>query len=398
MPDFRDEALRILYVRSRPLVGVGPLDDRLELDKLLQILDSAKLPIRLHLLPQATARAFHLELGKGYDVVYFDGHGKEDSLAFEGPCGELHQLPVADFAEAVRGSNARLVVLSACESAGQLAALVQAGVSAAIGMTQKVGQQTTAAYAESFFAELARGRTLSEAHLRGRLSVRLGLGVEPKEDEIPSLLPKDSDLKLAVPGHKGQLDLTGTRPPTNISLPDKPFLGRNELIVEVNRALAEHRVVTLEGEGGIGKTALAQHVGLWQAERNKCPGNLAIDAIGVALLGSDFSKAQGNHLDILKAHFAKHPGIVVLDNFETVSKDSGILQLVTGLSPVAHVLITTREQVGVGKTVIVRELDDNFAMGLFAWLASDAGWDRQHASSNRTGRASGRDYGPRYRA
>ncbi len=411
MPD--PTRLRILYVRSQPLVQyarpddggelvacrpedegavalpVQPLQESLGFETLVKILSEANLPVSLHVLPQAVGEEFALELSKGYDIVYFVGHGGETTLSFEDPHGACHSIDAATLAGAFEDSGAKLAVLTACHSAGQLAAVHQAGVPAVIGMTDVVPQAVASSYTRGLFTALAQGKPLAAAHKLGLKAVRTSSTSKPSDDKLPILVPADSDIVLLAPGQAGQFELQASFPPTNIVLPDKPFVGRNEMIVEVNRALETNRIVVLEGEGGIGKTALAQHVAIWQAERNKCPGgaafvtfdpplsrDLAIDAIGVALLGSEFSKAQGNHLDILKAHFTEHPGLVILDNFETVSKDSGVMQLANDLSPVARMLITTREQIGIGRTVIVKELDDSFAMMLFAVLADDAGWDR----------------------
>ncbi len=410
MPD--PTRLRILYVRSQPLVQyarpdddgepvacrpederavafpVQPLQESLGFETLAKILKDANLPVSLHVLPQAIGEDFTLELSKGYDVVYFVGHGSETTLSFEDPNGVCHDLDAGTLAGAFEDSGAKLAVLTACHSAGQLAAIQQTGVPAVIGMTDAVPQTVASTYTRGLFTALAQGKLLAAAHKLGLKAVRASSTSKPADDKLPILVPADSDIVLLAPGQTGQFELHASVPPANIDLPDKPFVGRNEMMVEVNRALAQHRVVVLEGEGGIGKTALAQHVAIWQAERNKYPGgaafvtfdppvsrDLAIDAIGVALLGQDFSRAQGNHLDLLNQHFTTHPGLVVLDNFESVVKDSGILQLISDLSPVARVLITTREQVGMGKTVIVKELDDDFAAMLFAVLAGDAGWD-----------------------
>ncbi|MCX6843714.1 MAG: tetratricopeptide repeat protein [candidate division WOR-3 bacterium] len=410
MPD--PTHLRVLYVRSRPLVQyarpdgeggladcspdeegavavpVPALDDRLELGHLVEILDSAGLPVSIHLLPHATGEDFTLELSRGYEVVYFDGHGSETTLAFEGPNGECHDLDATTLAAAFEDSGAKLAVLSACHSAAQLDAICQAGVPATVGMTNTVPQAVAAAYARGFFTALIQGKPLAQAHKLGLKMVKAKMSSQPSDEELPTLLPTDADIALISPGATGKLELTGGGALTSISLPDKPFVGREEIQVSVNRALEKNRVVVLEGEGGIGKTALAQHVALWQAERNKCPGgaafvsfdpplsrDLAIDAIGVALFGSDFSKAQGNHLDILKSHFSDHPGLVVLDNFESVRTDPEIHALIQALSPHARILVTTREHIGIGQTIRVKELDDAFATMLFVVLAAEAGWD-----------------------
>ena len=404
--------LRVLYVRSRPLVqyakpdGEGELvacapdeegavavpvpllDDRLECEALVGILREADLPIRLHRLAQATGDDFTLEMSKGYDVVYFDGHGSETALAFEGPNGERHDLDATALAAAFEDSGTKVAVLSACHSSAQLNAVCQAGVPAAVGMTDAVPQPVAAAYTRGFFTALTQGKTLVQAHGLGLKTIRAKMAAEPSDDKLPMLLPADASITLVASTTAGKLGPTGKPPPSNIALSDRPFIGRNEAMVEVNRALTEHRVVVLEGEPGIGKTALARHVAAWQVERNKCPGgaafvtfdlpltrDLAIDTIGTACIGKEFGQTKGNRLELLTQHFAEQPGLVVLDHFENAYRNTAILQLVNDLSPVARVLVTTGEQIGIGKTIMVGELDEDSAIDLFARLAGDAGWD-----------------------
>jgi hypothetical protein len=271
--------LRVLYVRSRPLVqyakpdGEGELvtcapdeegavavpvpllDDRLEYEALVGILREADLPISLHRLPQATGDDFTLEMSKGFDVVYFDGHGSETALAFEGPNGERHDLDATELAAAFEDSGTKLAVLSACYSSAQLNAVCQAGVPAAVGMTDAVPQPVAAAYARGFFTALTQGKTLAQAHGLGLKTIRAKMAAEPSDDKLPMLLPADASITLVASATAGKLELTGRPPPSNIALSDRPFIGRNEAMVEVNRALTGHRIVVLEGEPGIGKTA-----------------------------------------------------------------------------------------------------------------------------------------------
>ena len=404
--------LRVLYVRSRPLVQyakpdgegelvacapdeegavavpVPPLDDRLEFEALVGILKEADLPISLHRLPQATGEDFTIEMSKGYDVVYFDGHGSETALAFEGPNGERHDLDATTLAAAFEDSGTKLAVLSACHSSAQLNAVCQAGVPAAVGMTDAVPQPVAATYARGFFTALTQGKPLAQAHKLGLKTVKARMSSQPSDEELPILLPADANFALVASGATGKLELTGTPPPGNIALSDRPFVGRNETMVEVNRALEKNRVVVLEGEGGIGKTALVEHVAMWQLERNKCPGGAAfvtfdppisrdqaIAAIGAAILGAGFEKAQGDRLKLLTDHFKQQPGLVVLDSFESVRADPEIHALIQALSPYARILVTTREHVGIGQAIAVTELDDSFAAELFRTLANQAGWD-----------------------
>jgi tetratricopeptide (TPR) repeat protein len=255
-------------------------------------------------------------------------------------------------------------------------------------MTDAVPQPVAETYARGFFTALTQGKPLAQAHKLGLKTVKARMSSQPSDEELPILLPADANIILVASGATGKLELTGASPPGNIALSDRPFIGRNETMVEVNRALEKNRVVVLEGEGGIGKTALAQYVAMWQLERNKCPGGAAfvtfdppisrdqaIAVIGTAIFGAGFEKAQGDRLKLLTDHFKQQPGLVVLDNFESVRTGPEIHALIQALSPYARILVTTREHVGIGQAIAVRELDDSFAAELFRTLANQAGWD-----------------------
>jgi DNA-binding winged helix-turn-helix (wHTH) protein len=56
--------------------------------------------------------------------------------------------------------------------------------------------------------------------------------------------------------------LASVLPPTNLPEPTSELIGRDDDLTEVMRMVAAHRLVTLTGAGGIGKTRLALAAGL----------------------------------------------------------------------------------------------------------------------------------------
>lgn len=48
--------------------------------------------------------------------------------------------------------------------------------------------------------------------------------------------------------------------PNNLSIPFTSFVGRENDLTSIQQRLTAHRLVTLLGAGGIGKTRLSQHV------------------------------------------------------------------------------------------------------------------------------------------
>ncbi len=120
-------------------------------------------------------------------IVHFSGHGYDT--------GELIMLdeyggpkPVSKKAIEslfrVMRDNIRVVVLNACFSKGQAAAITKC-IDCAIGMKKEIGDRAAIKFAASFYRALGYGRSVKEAFKQGLVSLRLE-GIE--EDAIPSLM------------------------------------------------------------------------------------------------------------------------------------------------------------------------------------------------------------------
>ncbi|MFI2210374.1 BTAD domain-containing putative transcriptional regulator [Streptomyces sp. NPDC020141] len=93
----------------------------------------------------------------------------------------------------------------------------------------------------------------SYAELREHLADQLGLDPGPELAALHrSILTQDPSL-TAVPSPA----TTAARPPSNVPGALTELIGRDEAVAELGAALAAHRLVTLTGPGGVGKTRLA---------------------------------------------------------------------------------------------------------------------------------------------
>ncbi|WP_443217910.1 ATP-binding protein [Pseudonocardia sp. TMWB2A] len=134
------------------------------------------------------------------------------------------------------------------------------------------------------------------------------------------------------------------------------FVGRTEEIAAVATAVRRHRLVTLTGPGGVGKTRLARQVaaartgdvadGVWFVELAALhdPGLVAqavLDELGVAAAG-------GPAADVLLGHLRDRPALIVLDNCEhLLDAVAGLLHPLLRAAPGVSVLATSRETLGI---------------------------------------------------
>ncbi len=142
------------------------------------------------------------------------------------------------------------------------------------------------------------------------------------------------------------------------------FIGRTSAIELVREGLTEHRLVTLVGPGGCGKTRLAIEV----ARRAAGPGIDAlafVDFSGLAdpaLVAGAVTRAVGikevpgqDPLETLAAQLSKREVLLLLDNCEHLLDASADLAgALARLCPRVRFLATSRERLGVpGEAVVV---------------------------------------------
>ncbi|MHA0287448.1 helix-turn-helix transcriptional regulator [Mycobacterium sp. C3-094] len=135
------------------------------------------------------------------------------------------------------------------------------------------------------------------------------------------------------------------------------FIGRQHDTANVRMALSTHRLVTLTGAGGIGKTRLAQHLGVQLATGftggawfvDLAAVNAA-DAVPIAVgrvLGLPDQPGR-SMLDALAHDIGTQPILVVLDNCEhLVDAVASVTSTLLANCPGLVVLATSRESLGV---------------------------------------------------
>lgn len=172
------------------------------------------------------------------------------------------------------------------------------------------------------------------------------------------------------------------------------FIGRQSVLQSVNDALeSRHPVVTLDGVGGVGKTAVAIQVARKMYESNRYLFIISVSAksrvwhsghIGSRQAGfaglTEFLKiiaaaldvdVRGDEtdVDVLKAHICREmegfEGLLVVDNIESVEDDAVLHFLSREVPEPVKVLATSRIDKGLGGLVIsVPEMTEDEARTL----------------------------------
>lgn len=194
----------------------------------------------------------------------------------------------------------------------------------------------------------------------------------------------------------GEVVVSEVVPPGNLPAQVSSFVGREGDIAQGTRLLDGARLVTFTGTGGCGKTRLAQQVamsrrgclalGTWWVELAPVTDAALVAEAVASAIGLRLS-AERPAVDLVGAHLAEHPALVVLDNCEHVL--GGVATLVHHLlrtSSGSTVLTTSREPLGIEGEVTWRvpSLEQSDAVHLFEDRAMQARpnfrFDDTHAS------------------
>jgi predicted ATPase/DNA-binding CsgD family transcriptional regulator len=166
--------------------------------------------------------------------------------------------------------------------------------------------------------------------------------------------------------------------PASLPVLATSFVGRSEELDAADRVLAGHRVVTLTGPGGVGKTRLALEVasrveprfagGVWFVDLAPLTNpELVANAVAMVL---GVSEQPGEDITLTMANALHHrpASLVLLDNCEhLVEACAALVSAVTRAGESVHFLATTRETLSVaGECVIpVGPLPEADALELF---------------------------------
>jgi predicted ATPase/DNA-binding winged helix-turn-helix (wHTH) protein len=140
---------------------------------------------------------------------------------------------------------------------------------------------------------------------------------------------------------------------TNLPAPISALIGRERELTELQDIIALHRLVTLTGAGGIGKTQLSLEAvrraqpsfadGAWLVELGPLADAELLSGVVARALGIE-PGSNRNHTDQLVAFLHKKHLLLVLDNCEhVIGPASGLVETLMRGAPGLHIVATSRE-------------------------------------------------------
>jgi hypothetical protein len=159
--------------------------------------------------------------------------------------------------------------------------VMDAGVAGVVAMRYNIYVVSAAQFVADLYGALLRGQTLGEAVTFGRKQLNAAplreiaeRVVELQDWVVPvayessplALFPHQESVAPRITLHSRDATPAGPGLPANLPMPpDIGFFGRDETLLELDRAFDSQRVVLLHGYAGSGKTATAVEFARWYA-------------------------------------------------------------------------------------------------------------------------------------
>lgn len=182
--------------------------------------------------------------------------------------------------------------------------------------------------------------------VRTILGDELGLAISPELGRL------EERILLQDPS----LDPDAAPPPTNLPIPVSSFVGRVDEMALLDKAIHEHRLVTVVGPGGAGKTRLAIEAarnvrgsfrdGVWLVDLAQVPGPDSVaQAVAAALQTAE--QPGVDPAESIGAYLRRRTTLLVLDNCEhVVNAVAALAPSLLETAPNLKILATSRQVLG----------------------------------------------------
>jgi predicted ATPase/DNA-binding CsgD family transcriptional regulator len=222
----------------------------------------------------------------------------------------------------------------------------------------------------------AREREVAQLVAHGKsnraIAEALFLSERTVENHVSSILGKlnvRSRVELATAVLRGAAEAGSTTARTHVPLNNLPiqptsFRGRERDVEEVKSLLGQHKLVTVSGAGGVGKTRLAVQVaadlldhypdGVWFADLAPINDSELVPSIIAKVLG--ISQQEGRRVDESIPQWLKRKKLLlILDNCEHVLEAvAAIADTIVRSCPEVRLLATSRQAVNIGGEGVYR--------------------------------------------
>ncbi len=202
-------------------------------------------------------------------------------------------------------------------------------------------------------------------------SVLCDIGTEPSGAliELDRAIATGSDLDLlrrqghpAWARHRRPPEITERDSHVRLPAPLSSFVGRSRETAEITALLGDHRIVTLTGAGGSGKSRLALRVASTAPDRGSTDA-WWID-LGVLAVDGDVAEQIATEIGVVPRHdpvaelarrLHDRPTLIVLDNAEhVIDATAEVVVALLTRCPDLRALVTSREPLGVPGEVVWR--------------------------------------------
>eukprot|EP01041_Mallomonas_annulata_P000472 gene472-882_t len=275
--------------RSYKLNPIEMLDVAGERETLLQVFREAQRDVTVS-FDFATTDTLRTAVTLGCRALHFSGHGHPHCLNFEDGRSGLQLVTVQKLRELCQAGGLRLdfVFVSACYSRRAGEAFADAGVPhvVCVNVDAQLLDTAAVAFTRAFYLSLVVGDTVRQAFEIGKQAVvssprisnsahegdKFVLLPEDKDHDSPVFLaPRVSSWPLKMKKNIPQLLQKLPASASHLPQPPEDFEGREVDMHRTITALLSRRMVSLVGEEGIGKTAVAAAVSLYVSERSMFP-------------------------------------------------------------------------------------------------------------------------------
>lgn len=252
---------------------IQTLDYAGEREALVQVFHEAKRDVGLR-FDFATTEALRTVVTLGCKALHFSGHGHPHCLNFEDGRSGLQFITIEQLSELCKAGDLKLefVFVSACYSSKAAEAFVQAGVQhvVCVSVDAQLLDAAAMAFTRAFYLALLVGHTVRHSFDLGKQAVATSPYVPNGSAEgskfllLPEDMPHDTPIFTARMVRKWPSNSRSLRGVTAEAIeqsylprPPEDFEGREIDMHNVIKILLSRRLVSVVGEPGVGKSAVA---------------------------------------------------------------------------------------------------------------------------------------------